>query len=119
MSSEGMQSYQLFIKVAKPLTVLVGKLGRFEFPSGDYVYTGSAKKNIEARVRRHLSKEKKLRWHIDYLLAASAVSIERVELSSEVECRLNQALQGDVIAPKFGASDCRSGCGSHLKLLRT
>ena len=39
-----MQSYQLFINVTKEINLKIGKLGRFIFPAGSYVYTGSAKK---------------------------------------------------------------------------
>ena len=53
-----MQSYQLFIKVRKDINLKVGKLGRFTFPFGSYVYTGSAKTNINKRIERHLSKKK-------------------------------------------------------------
>ena len=70
-----MQSYQLLIKVTKDIDLKVGKLGRFIFPVGSYVYTGSAKTNIDKRIERHLSKEKKLHWHIDYLLNNDAVKI--------------------------------------------
>ena len=70
-----MQSYQLFINVTKEINLKVGKLGRFIFPTGTYVYTGSAKKNIDKRIERHLSKKKKLHWHIDYLLNNDAVQI--------------------------------------------
>ena len=53
-----MQSYQLFINVTKEINLQVGKLGKFIFPVGSYVYTGSAKKNIDKRIERHLSKKK-------------------------------------------------------------
>ena len=53
-----MQSYQLFIKVNKDIDLKVGKLGRFIFPIGSYVYTGSAKTNLDKRIERHLSKKK-------------------------------------------------------------
>jgi Uri superfamily endonuclease len=39
-----LQSYQLFINVTKEINLKVGKLGKFIFPVGSYVYTGSAKK---------------------------------------------------------------------------
>ena len=55
-----MKSYQLFIKVNKDVDLKVGKLGRFIFPVGSYVYTGSAKKNINKRIKRHLSKKKSI-----------------------------------------------------------
>jgi len=70
---------------------------------------------MEARIARHLRCEKRLRWHIDYLLAAQGVTVYEVRRSTVAECALNQATAGSVPAPGFGASDCRLGCGSHLK----
>ena len=110
-------TYQLMITVEKAVRIEVGRLGDFTFPAGAYIYTGSAKKNIDARIARHLRSEKALRWHIDYLLADTAVTVVNVIRSREPECRLNQSVHGQIIAPRFGASDCRAGCGSHLKLL--
>ncbi|SDI29119.1 GIY-YIG nuclease family protein [Propionivibrio dicarboxylicus] len=111
------RTYQLLIRVARPLTVTVGRFGTFDFPAGWYVYTGSAKRNLEARVRRHLSAHKTLRWHIDYLLAQPGVAVREVRRFAEPECALNQRQTGDILIPGFGASDCRAGCGSHLKRL--
>jgi Uri superfamily endonuclease len=108
-------SYQLVIKVPAKLCLRVGRLGMFDFPAGTYVYTGSARRNFEARLARHLRTEKRLRWHIDYLLAAPGVRIARILRSRRDECRLNQATAGRVLVRGFGASDCRSGCGGHLK----
>jgi len=68
-----MRSYQIHFILKKPVVLEIGKLGKFGFPAGKYVYTESAKKNMEARISRHLSKSKKLRWHIDYLMATSRV----------------------------------------------
>jgi Uri superfamily endonuclease len=110
-------SYQLSIDVDRPVRVRVGRLGRFLFPAGRYVYTGSAKRNLEARIARHLRKEKTLRWHIDWLLSAPGVVVVSVKRSGESECALNQRAGGTVVAPGFGASDCRSGCRSHLRYL--
>lgn len=107
--------YRLHIRLEKNVTLAIGRLGTFTFPTGDYIYTGSAKRNIEARIARHLHKEKKLRWHIDYLLASKHASVTEVERLAGDECLLNQQLSGKIIAPGFGASDCRAGCGSHLK----
>lgn len=110
-------TYQLFFTLPAAARITVGKLGSFDFPAGRYVYTGSAKRNIEARLRRHCSREKKLRWHIDYLLARAGKPETRVY--AESECRLNQATAGIILVPRFGASDCTRGCGSHLKYLGT
>lgn len=95
----------------------MGRLGTFDFPAGRYVYTGSAKRYFQARIHRHLRQEKTLRWHIDYLLTAPGVTVTSVQSSSADECGLNQSTGGTVVVPGFGASDCRRGCGSHLKYL--
>jgi Uri superfamily endonuclease len=110
-------TYQLQIEVTRPLRCAVGRLGTFDFPAGRYVYTGSAKRVLEARIARHLRQDKALRWHIDYLLAAPGVRVTGVVRSRRAECAENRAVRGGIPAPGFGASDCRAGCGAHLKLL--
>ncbi|RTL58197.1 MAG: GIY-YIG nuclease family protein [Rhodocyclaceae bacterium] len=110
-------TYQLLIEVVRPLTVPVGRFGPCRFAAGRYVYTGSAKRNFEARITRHLGREKKLRWHIDYLLAAAGVAVVGVRRYGEEECDINQRMPGAIAVPGFGASDCRHGCGGHLKYL--
>ncbi len=110
-------TYQLLIEVTRPLRVQVGRFGKCEFPAGRYIYTGSARRNFAARVARHLRREKTLRWHIDYLLAAPGVRIAGVRRYVEDECAINQATPGSTPVPGFGASDCRAGCGSHLHYL--
>lgn len=111
-------AYQLLIELPRAARVAVGRLGVFDFPAGRYVYTGSAKRNFEARIARHLRADKALRWHIDYLLAAPGVRVVGVRRSSRDECALNAATGGRVLVAGFGASDCRAGCGSHLKWRR-
>ncbi len=113
----GPTSYQLLIEVTLPVRCVVGSLGTVDFPAGRYVYTGSAKRGLEARIARHLRSAKALRWHIDYLLGAPGVTVAAVVRSRREECRLNQASPGRVLVPRFGASDCRAGCGAHLKYL--
>lgn len=110
-------TYQLHIVVRKAVQIQIGALGLFGFPPGRYVYTGSARKNLEARIARHRNADKKLRWHIDYLLSHPDVYITRVDTSIEDECTWNQAVGGGVVVPRFGASDCRAGCRSHLRYL--
>ena len=108
-------SYRLLIEVPKAVRCAMGRLSTFEFPAGVYVYTGSARRNLEARIARHQRADKKLRGHIDYLLGAPGVRITKVVRSRRNECRLNQGSPGEVLVPGFGASDCQSGCGGHLK----
>jgi Uri superfamily endonuclease len=98
--------------------IVAGALGSCNFSPGEYTYTGSARRNLEARVARHLSGTKKLRWHIDYLLIHPDVEVISVETSPLPECHWNQQLQGSIPVPGFGASDCRNHCGSHLKVVR-
>ncbi len=112
-----MRSYQLYIHLSRPAVITIGRLGALEWPPGGYIYTGSARKNPLARVTRHLSQTKLLKWHIDYFLAHEAAAITDVRFFDEEECRLNQATPGRILLARFGASDCRHGCGSHFKYL--
>jgi Uri superfamily endonuclease len=110
-------SYQLVIAVSQPLRCTIGRLGEFDFSPGRYVYTGSAKRNLDARIARHLRQEKVMRWHIDYLLSSPGVSIVEVIRSRRGECALNRSGRGGIAAVGFGASDCRANCRAHLKYL--
>ena len=110
-----MKSYQLFINVFKEIDLKIGKLGRYLFPVGSYVHTGSAEKNINKRIERHLSKKKKLHWHIDYLLNNDAAQIIDIKKSEMIECNLNKKTNGTIIIKGFVSSDCNLCCGSHFK----
>ncbi len=100
-----------------PLKIRVGQLGLFSFLPGAYVYTGSARRHVAARVTRHLSKNKRLHWHIDYLLLSPGVVVSGIRTFDARECQINRATPGAIPVLRFGASDCRAGCGSHLKYL--
>ena len=109
--------YQLLIYLPRNTSIMVGKKGTFRFPRGYYIYTGSARSGLERRVERHLNKNKKHFWHIDYFL--DFASIKRVFLFTSGkfgECALNlKTLRKPgtkIIVPKFGSSDC--GCPAHL-----
>ncbi len=69
-----MACYLLLIEVEEELLLTIGKLGTFRFKPGFYLYVGSARKNLPARINRHLSQNKKLHWHIDYLLTQRKVT---------------------------------------------
>ena len=88
----------------------------YKFKKGYYVYIGSAMNSLVARINRHLSDEKKLHWHIDYLLKNESSEIRDVLFNvsdKKIECDLAStiALNGEEV-PKFGCSDCN--CSSHL-----
>lgn len=110
-------TYALVIVLDASATIGVGSLGEFAFPTGFYVYCGSARGGLRQRVERHLRPEKRLRWHIDYLLQhARVVEVWYAEGDEHSECRWARAMQGmsqaQVVAAGFGSSDCR--CPSHL-----
>jgi sugar fermentation stimulation protein A len=113
-------AYQLIIRLELPAVITVGALGELRFDAGSYIYTGRASKNLAKRIARHLSPEKKLRWHIDYLLQQAQIADVRVYAGkAKDECCINSetALRVRGIFPVkgFGSSDCR--CFSHLMLI--
>ena len=111
------RTYQLVIRISRMIRIQVGRLGQFGFPAGRYVYTGSARRGLDARIRRHLSRAKRPHWHIDYLLAMHGVRITDVSTTDEPECTANQRTSGAIVVQGFGSSDCTSDCRSHLKLV--
>lgn len=119
MSELNSGCYQLEIKIKQNITLRIGALGLCNFPKGDYIYTGSAMKNLSKRIARHQRKEKKLRWHIDYLLNHSEVQlVEVVSYPSEIkeECFYNRKLineKAEIPVKGFGSSDCKK-CPAHL-----
>jgi len=103
-------SYLLIIKLDEGREVKTkGRV--FRLRPGYYVYVGSAMNSLERRVARHFRKDKKLHWHIDFLLKDAELlraylipSDKRLEekLSLEVSKR------GEPV-PGFGASDIKVG----------
>ena len=118
--------YTMILFLSKEVTVTIGMLGKQRLPMGYYAYTGSAlgkgASNLKNRIARHLRKEKRKFWHIDYLLADENVSVEAVvavETNEDMECNLNSYMKrirgAKVPVRGFGASDCKKNCGSHLQ----
>lgn len=109
-------SYILLLDLAEDSRLTVGRLGTFEFPAGLYFYCGSALNGLEARIRRHLRREKERHWHIDHLTAvAQVVEVWWVLDEARWECRLAEVIGskgGKMVAKGFGSSDCR--CSTHL-----
>ena len=106
----------LKIYLSEKKEISVGARGIFNFPAG-YYYCGTAQKNLQARLKRHGSQGKKFHWHIDYFLVeAELQDFYTWAVSREGECTLaryfSNRLEGEVIVPGFGASDCN--CKSHL-----
>ena len=115
LDQDGPGTYALLIELDTPMDIDVGKIGSVLFQPGWYCYVGSALNGLRGRVARHLRRDKKTWWHIDYLLKrADVVEVVWALSSDRLECRIAGALRGQSIEsiPGFGASDCR--CSSHL-----
>jgi Uri superfamily endonuclease len=112
--------YVLVLDLGKDTSVCIGALGAKAFQKGKYLYVGSAQNNLDLRVQRHLKKEKRLFWHIDYLLDHEATAIVKVfyKLADKAEeCRLaNEISKHGTAIDGFGCSDCH--CKSHLFLVK-
>lgn len=107
-------TYTLVINLPKSSSIGIGALGATKFERGYYAYIGSALNGLESRIKRHLSPDKRIHWHIDYLLQNS--TIERVifgEYEKKKECKIARQMSADFPSiEKFGSSDCN--CESHL-----
>lgn len=107
-------SYILLIRFPRAREITLGGLGQRNFPAGWYAYVGSAMGGFRSRLAHHLKSEKKLHWHIDYLLQYSSISAIFIsESMKKTECSIARALADSFESfPGFGCSDCK--CKSHL-----
>jgi Uri superfamily endonuclease len=108
--------YILGVEINQDIQISVGKLGKIGFYKGFYLYVGSAKDRLSTRLARHLSRDKRLFWHIDYLLASPAVCIKKIWINgNKSECSVVRLINRNVksqIIRGFGSSDCC--CPGHL-----
>ncbi|MCP5063366.1 MAG: GIY-YIG nuclease family protein [Ignavibacteriae bacterium] len=113
--------YVLEISIKSKLVLNHKILGELELNKGYYYYVGSAQRNLTQRVERHLRKDKKLHWHIDYLTTHPKVKIKNTYLipnkDKNEECKLVKKLEQNFDCSHaikgFGNSDCNV-CISHL-----
>ena len=108
--------YLLLINMEKDSKIKIGSLGFMKFDKGTYAYVGSAQNNLEKRIARHKSKNKKIFWHIDYLLNNGYAKILKVfykKAGKMEECKIAKRLcKTSKPIFHFGCSDCN--CKSHL-----
>ena len=117
-----MGTYVLALWLDASHTISIGRLGRFVFPSGWYLYVGSARGpgGVGARLRRHWRRGasgKRMHWHVDYLREYAVWGGAWARCSEQrLECTWADALRrlpgASTVAQGFGASDCR--CVTHL-----
>lgn len=117
-------SYALQLRLTDKEKLQVGRLGKFEFSPGEYVYLGSAlgPGGLQARLNRHLHGIGHLHWHIDWLRnKAVATGYYFITSDKRFECAWSQVLIDHPFARVpvlgFGASDCRdieNPCPAHL-----
>ena len=106
-------SYVLVIKNSKDQTIQIGKLGKIFFKKGCYAYVGSALNSLEGRINRHMRKDKKFHWHIDYLLdKTKIVDVFCKKSKRKEECETANIFSNFESIKGFGCSDCK--CKSHL-----
>lgn len=117
-------TYILILQLERPVSGLqVGRLGRFDFAAGSYLYVGSAfgPGGLAARLAYHGRRHKpRPHWHIDYLRAEAILHEAWTVAGPErYECAWCQALseRPELTAPvpRFGARD--TGCYAHLYYL--
>jgi len=110
-------TYLLLLELEKTQKIKPGRLAEADFKKGMYIYVGRARKELKTRIRRHIRKEKKRFWHIDYLLLKSKVREIWTKENFFDECQTASRIQDLLPSPSpvhkgFGSSDCR--CPGHL-----
>ena len=105
------------MKLDEETGIQFGKKRQARFPAGYYCYAGSAMNSLGKRIQRHLSRNKKHHWHIDWFLDhARVIDVKSIESDKRIECELNSDVAGmadDTPVKGFGSSDCRV-CRAHL-----
>jgi Uri superfamily endonuclease len=114
-------TYLLEIYAEEDFSIKAKKFEGVNFPKGYYYYSGSAQKNYESRLLRHIRFEKTVYWHIDHLTTIHTNRITKIFLFEnaprETECKVVQDLikhfNLDEQFTGFGNGDCKT-CGTHL-----
>jgi Uri superfamily endonuclease len=110
-------TYILLANLDKTQKIKPGKLPETDYEKGIYLYVGRARTGLQARIKRHIRSQKKLFWHVDYLLQKAKIMDIWIRQDPIAECRTADEIRHSrPPAPKaiqgFGSSDCR--CRSHL-----
>jgi len=109
--------YTFVFEILEKRRISVGSLLYIDFDEGLYVYVGSARGpgGLRKRIARHASKQKRVRWHIDYLTVdphvvprAAVYAVTEDDLEEEIARAL---MESRIMVPTvkgFGCSDKKS-----------
>jgi len=113
-------TYVILLECPENCKLSIGSLGEVSFKKGYYAYVGSAMNNLEKRLKRHLSKDKKVFWHIDYLTTSENFIIRKVFIkisNRKEEDKVAEILEKEFsYISKFGSSDSKNK--SHLFIIK-
>jgi len=113
-------TYILLLECLRDIEISVGSLGVISFNKGYYAYIGSAMNSLKSRIKRHLSKEKKIFWHIDYLTTSEYFNI--IKVFAKVSNKKEESYIAKIFENEFeyikgfGSSD--SNDKSHLFIIK-
>jgi sugar fermentation stimulation protein A len=110
-------TYILLARLKKNHRIKPGSLPETDYEEGVYLYVGRARTGLSARIKRHVRREKKLFWHIDYLLQEAKIEGVWVRREYFAECDTARDIGKScpstvMVIRRFGSSDCR--CPGHL-----
>ena len=109
-------TYVLFLRFDEDIVTEAGSLGKISLEAGDYCYVGSAMGGLDQRLSRHLSHDKRIRWHIDNLTSLCrdmhAYEHEGASLPECALAELMSSIGNTPVIDGFGCSDCK--CQTHL-----
>lgn len=105
--------YLLEIIASTDFRVDIKKFKGVIFLAGYYYYVGSAQKNFASRIRRHLSANKTIHWHIDHVTSIDSNKIQKIyfiknagrNVEIDLADKLISTLNCEVIVERFGSSD--------------
>ena len=112
-------TYALIFRLERNKSLTVGKLGRFLFRKGFYIYVGSAQGpgGLKGRINHHQNYCNKPHWHIDYLRTICNIEdiwVQRGQINHEHRWAsfLKKSQTDQILIRGFGSSDC--SCLTHL-----
>lgn len=113
----GLKGIYLYVFRIKNRKIRVGALGEIYF-DGLYAYVGSDQRCLEKRIARHRRKEKKKRWHIDYVTPYAEEGVAFcLYLPKNFEEKLSNFLaERYEVVEKFGSSDLPNCKGNLFKV---